>query len=115
RRRSLCILPMAILLSPGTGKEIMSHALRALTLAVAVLALAANARAEIIVKNDSMPPAGAPLVGVPIGWRLGAWLDSPIDGTIVGVQILWGSELGGAAPSQEAAIRISAFSPDGDQ
>jgi hypothetical protein len=93
---------------PGTGKEIMSRSLRALTLAIAVLALATPARAEIIVQNDSMPPVGEPVLAVTPGFRLGAWLDSPIDGTIVGVQILWGSELGGAAPSQEAAIRIFA-------
>jgi hypothetical protein len=87
----------------------MSHALRALTLAIAVLALATPARAEIIVKNDSMPPNGVPVFGLPVGSRIGAWLDTPIDGTIVGVQILWGSTTGGTAPSHEGPIRISTF------
>jgi hypothetical protein len=61
---------------------------------------------EILVKNGVSPSA---VVYGPeeVGERFAARLTSPIDGTIVGVRVLWGSESGGAAPSQEGAIRIS--------
>lgn len=64
--------------------------------------------AEIIVKNDSIP-GSLPLQEMPDGTRLAARLTSPVDGTIVGVQIWWGSLSGLAPPSEEVAIRISEF------
>jgi hypothetical protein len=76
----------------------------------------ASARAtasEIIVKTDSLPPEAGRSYGLSANWRLATLLTAPSDGTIVGVQILWGSAGGAAAPSQQTAIRISSF--DGDQ
>ena len=70
-----------------------------------------TAASEIVVQNDSMPPVGDPLPRTPSNFRFGAWLDAPVDGTIVGVQVLWGSESGGAAPSEQIAIHISPFNP----
>lgn len=67
------------------------------------------AASEIVVKNDSMPPSQDRVLDLPASARIGAWLTSPVQGTIVGIQILWGSPDGGAPPSQEAAIRISEF------
>lgn len=109
RRRSLH--RTAILRSPRTGKESLSHALCAFAFAALSLASVTAARAEIIVKTDSLPETGTGehIEGVPAGARIATLLTAPVDGTIVGVQILWGSLSGNAGPSQEAAIRISSF------
>jgi hypothetical protein len=83
---------------------------RALFLALICLSFA-SARAvasEIIVQNDSIPPTGVNYLANEVGERLAVRLTSPVSGHIVGVQLFWGSDDGGAAPSQEAAIRISA-------
>jgi hypothetical protein len=89
---------------------------RALTFAIIWLVTFAGAAAaaEIIVQNDTLPP-GTPVNGgpeapdppVPNVLRIGAVLTMPLDGTIVGVQVLWGSINGGAAPQQHSAINIS--------
>jgi hypothetical protein len=87
---------------------------RALLLVGLILFSFASAHAtasEIVVKTDSIAP-GVPLVvegGYPAG-RFGNVLTSPVDGTIVGVQIWWGSPQGNTPPSQQPAIRISTFS-----
>ena len=85
----------------------------ALFLALICLSFA-SARAtasEIIVKTDSLPGSGTPLPGLSPGTRFATLLTAPIDGTIVGVQILWGSLSGTAPPAQETAIRISSYDP----
>jgi len=85
-------------------------AMALLTLAAAVCDSPSEAVAsEIVVKNDSMPPTGEPLPSTFDVFRFGAWLDAPTDGSIVGVQILWGSKSGGGASSEQIAIRISSF------
>src|SRR5689334_1931670 len=62
--------------------------------------------AEVLVRNG-VPPSSFVYGPEEVGERFAARLTSPIDGTIVGVRVLWGSESGSAAPSQEGAIRIS--------
>ena len=84
----------------------------ALALIFSSLSLASAEASEIVVKNDSIPPTGINLIGTEVGERFAARLTSPIDGNLVGVQLVWGSINGSASPSQEAAIRISAA--DGD-
>src|SRR5690242_9965209 len=87
---------------------------RALLLVGLILFSFASVRAvatEIVIQNTPIPPKGHIEPAQEVGERIGARLTSPIDGTIVGVQLVWGSLSGLAAPSQETAIRISA--PDG--
>lgn len=66
--------------------------------------------AEIIVQNDTIASAGAgtPLLAFIPGERAAAWLTAPVAGDIVGVQVLWDSNLGPNPPSQEFAIDIYA-------
>ena len=80
-------------------------------LAIVACCTTVNA-AEIVVKNDNAPPGEPVFAFDPVthsrqGVRFAERLVAPVSGTLVGVQILWGSELGGASPSQQAAIRIS--------
>jgi hypothetical protein len=91
-------------------------------LAIVVSCTVAHA-AEIVVRNDSIPP-GEPVEifsgGTPddpgelsrAGVRAGSRLTVPVSGTLVGVQIAWGSVTGGAAPMQETAIRIRENGPE---
>jgi hypothetical protein len=72
---------------------------------------AREAAAEVIVQNDSLPPSTVRVYSVPAGAQFAARLTAPSDGTIVGVQIFWGSTDGNAPPSQEAAISI--YGPSG--
>jgi hypothetical protein len=72
---------------------------------------ARKAAAEIIVQNDSIPPSTVRVYSVPAGSEFAARLTAPISGTIVGVQIFWGSTDGNAPASQEAAINI--YGPSG--
>ncbi len=94
----------------------IAHALLALVLS-GTTALAD----EIVVRNDSIPP-GEPVDGLyyfdndthllsRAGVRVGSQLTVPVSGTIVGVQIPWASDQGGAAPSQQVAIRITENGP----
>jgi hypothetical protein len=64
---------------------------------------------EILVALESLPamPVSGRITNWEPGTRFGVALTAPVDGTIVGVKIMWGSLNGNAAPSQEAAIRIS--------
>jgi hypothetical protein len=69
---------------------------------------AREAAAEIILQNDSIAP-GVPLFvgnGYPAS-RFGNGFIVPVDGTVVGVQVWWGSPEGNTPPSQQPAIRIS--------
>jgi hypothetical protein len=82
---------------------------RRTTLAILIAALCAPSAtaAEIVVRNDSIPP-GTPLPTFLPGERVASWLTAPVTGKIVGVQILWGSQFN-ANPSQlEMAITVSA-------
>lgn len=65
---------------------------------------------EIVVKNDSLGP-GTPLARYPAGTRVGVRLTAPENGNIVGVQIVWGSTQGSAAPTEQLAITISEENP----
>ncbi len=64
--------------------------------------------AEITIQNDSIPAAGSgtPLVAFLANEQAAAWLTTPVSGDIVGVQILWASQIGGAPASQELAIHV---------
>jgi hypothetical protein len=94
----------------------IAHALLALA-----ISFTTSHAAEIVVRNDSIPP-GKPVsnlfYGVTgigetrAGVRVGVSLTVPVSGTLVGVQIPWGSVLGGAAPSQETAILIRENGPE---
>ncbi len=77
----------------------------------AMLPLVAGVQAaEVIAQNDSATDGSAatPCNCFIPAERVAAYLTAPVDGEIVGVQILWKSVLGGAPPSVEAAITISA-------
>jgi len=78
-----------------------------LVLLLVALCPATAAASEIIVKNDSIPPGTALPTFLP-GERVASWLTAPISGNIVGVQILWGSLLGGNPAQLETAITVSA-------
>ncbi|REK10930.1 MAG: PEP-CTERM sorting domain-containing protein [Planctomycetota bacterium] len=71
----------------------------------AVLAQASLA-SEIVVRSFEGPP-NSPFVPFEADMRMATRMTSPVDGTIVGVQLLWGSGFGTAAPAQQTAIRIS--------
>jgi hypothetical protein len=64
---------------------------------------------EIIVKNDSITDFGTAVVvgDFVAGEKTGAVLTMPQAGTIVGIQIYWRSQSGGAGMSFESAIHIS--------
>lgn len=88
---------------------------RAILLIGLALSPFANAGAvEIVVRTDSLPPASSTrLIGFgDIVTRMGTLLESPVDGVIVGVQVLWESPNGDAPPSLQPAIRISTADPD---
>jgi hypothetical protein len=95
-----------------------SRALLLLALICYSFASARAAAAEIVVKNDTVFGPGYPAEPNPlpnVSWadlRLGTRLTSPVDGTIVGIQIAWGSQTGLAAPSVEGPIRISTLAVD---
>ena len=95
-----------------------SRALFLIALIVCLFASARAAAAEIIGKNDTVFGPGYPAEPNPVpnnAWlnlRLGSRLTSPVDGTIVGIQIAWGSKNGLAAPSVEGPIRISTAAVD---
>lgn len=65
---------------------------------------------EVVVQNDSLG-SGTPLARHPSETRLGVRLTSPSSGNIVGIQVVWGSTQGGAAPSEQLAITISQDGP----
>lgn len=71
-----------------------------------------SSASEIVLQKDSLTPGaiGAHFHGLDGGTRVGQSLISPVDGTIVGVQVWWGKAGGGAPPSQNATIRISSES-----
>jgi uncharacterized repeat protein (TIGR01451 family) len=64
---------------------------------------------EVVVQNDSLQnnSAGGIQAGFVTGEQAAVWLDSPCDGNIVGVQVLWKSLNGGAPVSIEDRIQIS--------
>jgi hypothetical protein len=76
---------------------------------LAVGAVAASARGdEVVLQHDMLSDAsdGTPLLAFIAGDMAAAWYEAPSDGTIVGVQIVWGSTFGGASDSTEYAIHI---------
>lgn len=84
--------------------------IRPLLLALCALSLNASVSGwEIVVQND-VGALGNPAYASMKNTRVGAVLTMPKDGTIVGVQIMWGSVLGTAPPMQQQAI---SFSTDG--
>ncbi len=83
------------------------YTVASLVFAAAALGHSTAGAAEIIIKNDSIPP-GTSLPNFIPGERAGAWLTTPVAGDIVGVQIIWSSFYGGAPDSVEAAITVSA-------
>lgn len=96
-----------------------SRTLLLLALICFSFASARAAAAEIVVKNDTVFGPGYPATPDPFvnehepNLRLGAWLTSPIDGLIVGIQIAWGSVNGTADPIVQGPIRISSYEDDG--
>jgi len=80
--------------------------------AVCTIALCATTAiaAEISVQNDSIPAAGSgtPLAAFLPNEQAAAWLTTPVTGDIVGVQVLWASQIGGAPASLELAVHVYA-------
>jgi hypothetical protein len=72
-----------------------------------------SSTAEVIVQNGVIPPLGVRMPALRVGDRMAARLTAPVDGTIVGVQLFWGSESGTAAPVPATAIHISTSVPPG--
>jgi hypothetical protein len=87
----------------------ISHALLFAGLIFLPFVSASAGASEILVALESLPamPASGRIANWEPGTRFGVALTAPVDGTIVGVQIMWGSVNGDATPSQEAAIHIS--------
>src|SRR4051794_41003891 len=83
-------------------KSILARMLCALFVASATAASAA----EIVVRNDSLPP-GNIFDSFSPDWRFGSLLTMPTSGKLVGVEIVWDSKSGNAPPTQYAAITIS--------
>ena len=80
---------------------------------VAVFCSAGAQASEIILQNDSIPSpgSGAPLLAFLQGEIVASWFTTPVAGDIVGVQVLWNSNLGPNPPSQEMAITVYAAGP----
>lgn len=78
-------------------------------LLISLLAPLALTAQEVIVKNDSVTDFGqAVIVGDFVaGEQAGVVLTMPEEGTIVGIQVYWVSQTGGAGMSFESAIHIS--------
>ncbi len=66
------------------------------------------AATEIVLQNDSLGSAsqGTPLLAFLQGERAANWHTAPLAGTIVGVQVVWGTLFGGGSDSTEFAIHI---------
>ena len=92
--------------SPTAVDLAAGETLRVIVITVAILGLARVAAAgEVTLQNDS----GAGEVVCPCfvaDEQVAAWLTSPCRGTLVEVQIGWGSFLGGTPPSVEEEIRL---------
>ncbi len=85
------------------------HAARVLLPLLVTVALAAQCRASELVMSYAEPIDSDSVFDYwEDGWRAGTRFTAPTDGQIVGVQIFWGSLSGNAAPSQQAAINITA-------
>ncbi len=65
---------------------------------------------EIVVKNDSVTGVvnGTPCTCFIPGEIPASWLTMPFDGTLVGVQVFWQSQLGGAPDSFEMGVHVYA-------
>jgi len=63
---------------------------------------------ELVLQNDSFASAstGTPLLAFLSGEMAASWHTAPLDGDIVGVQVVWGSMFGGSPDSPEFAIHI---------
>lgn len=62
-----------------------------------------------VVQNDSITtvnPMGSIQAGFVANESAAAWLDSPCDGDLIALQVLWLSATGGAPQSLEQAIRV---------
>ena len=77
---------------------------------VAVLLGSTAHATEVLLRNDTLPVGGAnnPLLSFVPGEQTASWLTAPGAGSIVGVQVQWGSLFGGLPASQEMAINIYA-------
>jgi hypothetical protein len=90
-----------------TSKPVSNFA-RGMACALLALATSTAGAAEQVVRNDTLdPPAIGSVVGdFAVGEMGAAVLTSPCDGSIVAVQILWDSQLGGGDATLEENIWI---------
>ena len=84
----------------------------ALAVCAAVVAISSttSSAVEVLLRNDTLPVGGAnnPLLSFVPGEQTASWLTAPGAGSIVGVQVQWGSLFGGNPTTQERFINIYA-------
>lgn len=79
--------------------------------AIGLASLSARVEAaEVILKNDSVTGTGdgTPCLCLVPSEIAASWLTVPFDGTLVGVQVFWQSQAGGATEFLEAGVHIYA-------